>query len=199
MPDAGISPTPRTPRCPVCDGATTTTPGAACAACGVKFAPANPVPIHDLRLPEEEGWLWGHESQLYNLVGGFAFILIVFSACFAPGLLIFLAVLLVPAGIRTIRLATRPEAREAESFARYLYGALLASFGVALLAGTAAAVAFGVICFAIASSGKGFETLGVGLIVGGVVGLALFAMIYAKLWPRESEYDKLRRPADPEE
>ena len=194
----GISTTANPPRCPVCDGATATAPGAVCPACGVKFAP-RPVPIPDLRLTEEEGWLWGHESQLYNLIGGFALILVVFSVCFAPGLLIFLAALLVPAGMRTIRLATRPEAREAESFARYLYGALLASFGVAVVAGTAAAVSFGVICWAIAMTGSGFENVGIGLIVGGVVGLGLFVLIFAKLWPRESAYDKIRRPPDPEE
>jgi hypothetical protein len=117
----------------------------------------------------------------------------------APGILLVLAVLLVPAAIRTIRIATRPEAGETKSFGLYLFGATVASLGVALLAGTAAAAGFGIVCGAIAGDASGYRNLEAGLIAGGIVGLGLFVLIFAKLWPRESEYDKRRRPPDPEE
>ena len=199
MNDDGISTTANPARCPVCYGATATAPGAVCPACGVKFAPPSPAALPDLRRRESSAWFGGYDQPVYAAIGLVVCSLICLVAFAAPGLLLVLAVLLVPAGIRTIRIATRPEAGETRSFGLYMLGAIVASLGVALLAGTAATVAFGVICWAIAMTGSGFENVGIGLIVGGVVGLGLFVLIFAKLWPRESAYDKIRRPPDPEE
>ena len=199
MSDDRISSTPNPSRCPVCDGATATAPGAACPACGGKFAPPSPAALPDVRRRESSAWFGGYDQPVYAAIGLVVCSLVCLIAAAAPGVLIVLAILLVPAGIRTIRIATRPEAGETGSFGLYMLGAIVASLGVALLAGTAAAVAFGVICWAIAAGGGGLDALGAGMIGGAIAGLGLFGLIFVKLWPRESAYDKIRRPPDPEE
>jgi hypothetical protein len=199
MSDEGITPTPRPPRCTVCDGATATTPGAVCPACGVSFEAASPPALPDVRRRESSAWFGGYDQPVYAALGLLVCAVVCHIAVAAPGILVILAILLVPAGIRAVRIATRPEASETRSFGLYMLGAIVASLGVALLAGTAAAVAAGAICWAVAAGGGGLNALGFGLLIGGFVGLCLFGVIYAKLWPRESAYDKIRRPPDPED
>lgn len=199
MSDDRISSTPRTSRCPVCDGATATTPDAACPACGRTFASPSPLPVPDLRRRLPPGWFGGYDKPAYGAIGIFVLLVVGIFAFLAPGVLVLLALFLVPAGIRTIRLATRPEAREAESFGAYLVGALLASFGVAVVAGAAGGVAAGAICAGTLLVKDTLETLIFACVAGNLVGLFVFIFLFVKLWLRESDYDKIRRSPDPEE
>jgi hypothetical protein len=196
MSDERISSTPMTPRCPVCADAISSSPGAACPACGKTFPHANPFVIPNLRNRSEE-WLLGYDKPIYFGFGVLAFLIVLICALQAPGILIPVAVLLVAAGIRTIRLATRPDVDEARSLWGYLLGATVASFGVAALAGTASAVAFSLVCTAIAAMGRSLDAVFAGAVFGLIVALVVFSMIFMKLWPRERA-DEVPRSPDPE-
>jgi hypothetical protein len=196
MSDERISSTPMTPRCPVCADTISSSPGAGCRACGKTFPPANPFVMPDFRYRSEE-WLLGYDKPIYFGFGFLALLIVLIFALQAPGILIPVAVLLLAAGIRTIRLATRPDVDQARSLWGYLLGAAIASFGVAALAGTASAVAFSIVCTGIAAMGKSLDAVFAGAVLGLIVAFVVFLMIFMKLWPRERS-DEAPRSPDPE-
>ena len=198
MSDDRISESQNPPRCPVCATGFTSTPGAKCPACGRDIVPPNTRTVPDVRLHSSDDWHSGLPRPASAVLGILAVVTIGFLAYMTPGLLIPIAILFIPAVIRTIRLAAMPASHQARSSLSFLFGAFLVSFFIATLAGIASAAAFGVVCFAIAVTGPGWDGVGPGLIAGSFVGLGVFLLIFYKLWPRESEYDKIRRSPDPE-
>ena len=197
MSDDRISESQNPPRCPVCATGFTTTPGASCPACGRVFVSQNSMPVPDVRLrpPDDR---FGLPRPAGVVLGILAVVTIGCFAYSAPGLLIPIAILFIPAVIRTIRIAAMPDSHQARSSLSFLFGAFLVSFFIATLAGIASAAAFGVVCFAIAVTGPGWDGVGPGLIAGSFVGLGVFLLIFYKLWPRESDDDKRQRSPDPE-
>jgi hypothetical protein len=196
MSDDRISTTPSSPRCPACGGPVAT-PGAPCPTCGKTFPAPTPFVMPELRYRSEE-WLLGYDKPIYFPLGFLALLVIGIMALFAPGILIPAAILLVPAGIRATRLATRPDVDQARSLWGYLFGAAVASFGVAVLAGVASAVAFAIICTGIGAMGRSLEAAFAGAVLGLIVGVVVFLESFRRLWPRERA-DEMPHPRDPEE
>jgi hypothetical protein len=201
MSDDRISPTPKTPRCPLCQVTIWDSSGV-CPRCSWKAPAGYQPPVPELRVPREVGRSrregTHYDGSLYAGVGLLFLLVTAFFAFRAPGVLIPFAVVFVPAVIRTIRLANGDGVHEARSPWTYLVGALLASLGIALLAGIASAVASTVVCFAIGVVGSNWTAALVGMIAGGVVGLFVFSILFYQFWPRESDADKRQRSPDPE-
>ena len=209
MSDERISPTPTHPNCPVCASGFTGTPGASCPACGRTFTPPAMSAVPDVRWDRSGGGSspWIPIAYAMAIVGLPLLLIVVVLPIFgggfdafvalltSPGLYIVAAILLFPVIIRTIRIATRPEASGAG--AGHLFRALFASFGAAALAGLASAIAFGIVCFAVAVGDGNFTNVDAGFIVGGAAGLAVFVLIFVLLWPRQKP-GPLPPPRDPE-
>jgi hypothetical protein len=186
MNDESITESPKSPACPVCATGFTATPGATCPACGRTFAPM-PTPLaYDFRLPTERRRLDGPAWVVAGVVllGGGLLLTPV-----APGLLLPLALLLLPAHVRAVRLARgtvgRPNLVVRDTF--------LAALGVTLVTALAACVAGFTICVGtIGAGGGGLGMIGPGFIAGGVAAIVVFAGLFAALWPRADPAE--RRP-----
>ena len=185
MSDDRISECPQPPRCPVCATGFTTTPGASCPACGRAFAPPT-AHMPDFRLRPERFRFDGPAC----VIVGFILVCAVFLlALGAPGLLIPLAILVVPALIRTARLS-----REKENDAEFaVFAIFMASLGVSILMGVAAGAACFVVCAAtISIGGGGLGMLDTGFVAGGVTAFIVFLGLFVAFWPRadtSSRYD----------
>ena len=200
MSDDCISESPITPRCPVCATGFTATPGANCPACGRTFAPSDPRAMPDLRRPsldtksirlQKPVLIW---MAVVLLVGtGIAWI--VYDA---PGLGIFVAIPLVPALIRTIRLATLTRTDDPKAGPSFLLWSLLASFSVTVLAAIAGGVAAGAICAAGAVTDN-LLVIVIACFVGNIVGVGVFLYLFYKLWPRAATDHGKRLSRDPDE
>ena len=175
MSDDRISESPNPPRCPVCATGFTATPGASCPACGRVFAPL-PAPQYDLRRKSERFRL---DGRGWTTVGGILVLGVLLVATQAPGILIPLVILVLPAIIRTARLdEKRPNNRTFSISATFL-----AALGVSILMGVAAGAACYAVCWATVANG-GFGNIGPGIILGGITALAVFAALFAVFWPR---------------
>ena len=178
MSEDRISDSPNPPRCPVCATGFTSTPGASCPACGRVFAP-RPEPSYepDFRLKAER---FRFDDPSWIVIG------VVFVSCvfllswYAPGILIPLGILLVPALIRTVRLRRG----RADGSSSPLFASLLASLGVTLVIAVAASIACLAVCAAVFSTGSGFRMLDTGLIAGGFAALVVFVWLFVYFWPR---------------
>lgn len=184
MSDDRISPTPIPPPCPVCATGFTATPGTACPACGRTALHSTSVHVPDFRLPPTGNGASGYDNPVHIFLGILFAVIVGLFAIAAPGVLIPVAVFLGFAGIRTARLMSMAKVHEAKSTWGYLFSALLASFGIAVLLGAASAVAFAVVCTTIGVL-TDFAGIEMGLIVGGLVALVGFLVLFIRFWPRE--------------
>jgi hypothetical protein len=114
----------------------------------------------------------------------------------APGVGIVLAILAIPPLVRTWRVANHRQTQGHPLSARDRIGIFLAALGIAVGIGVAAGVAFFATCFMgfVAGSGisgiwaKGYDTLGWGVLTGGLFGLAAGGaagyFLIRHLWPK---------------
>lgn len=129
-----ISPTPSEPaRCPTCDAPLTTTRRGRYPACGHPFAPASPFSVPVLRRRSFDRGPRRYENPFTICVGIACLLPSPFFAYDAPILLIPLGLLLAPAVVRALRIATLPDAHEAKSLVVYLIGAFAVFLVVYLL------------------------------------------------------------------
>ena len=184
MSDDRISPTPRNPpRCRVCTSGFTDTPGASCPACGRVFAPL-PMPPgeSDFRQKPERfrfdgpGWVI---AGLVLLCGVFVL------ASQAPGVLILLLILVLPAALRTSRLDEKRPPNRAFS----ILASFIAALGVSILMGVAAGAASFAVCNAIAR-GNGIGMLAEAFAAGGITAIVVFVSLFVAFLPRRDTSSK---------
>jgi hypothetical protein len=178
MSDERTTPTPNLPRCPICATGYSASPGANCPACGRAVDPLPAPPEYDFRLRTERRRLDGPVWMALGVIvlsGG------LLLSLGAPGLLIPLAMLVVPALVRTSRLSRGRENAPGSA----LLGMFLAALGVSLLTGLAAGAACFVVCLAaIFVGGNNMSALAPAFIAGGVTALVVFVWLFVALWPR---------------
>jgi hypothetical protein len=144
------------------------------------------------RIDFDNGPRWC-ENPAFFIVGLFGLLPYVSFALFYPLILVPFAFLLLAAGIRTLRIAYCLPIRETGSHLPRLCGALVESFGVASIAGTAAVVAFACVQFGM-PGGNSISSPRYISILALVAASIVFLVLYGLLWPRTRTDD----PPDPE-
>lgn len=182
------NPPPPEPTCPEC-GAKIRGPRATrCWMCQEPFTAMvrrddGPNPF---RLPEPKA-----DSPAWAVFGALA-ILICGGLMFdAPGILVVLCILLVPALVRTLVATTRT--RAPLSVGSTLL-AFFSSIGIVTVVGIAATAAFLATCFAaclggVVMSGPGLRGINgiliFGCVLGGLIALVVFVLLMRALWPKK--------------
>ena len=176
MSDDRIAETPLADNpCPHCRGAIANAPAGPCLHCGPRLP--TPAPMPDVRLSIERFRFGDPASIMVGAILTF-YCVAISLATRTFGLLIPLAILFVPAMIRTVRLRiARSEADFLQSLELF-FASLSFSFVLSLAAG----VACGGVC--LATSVLNFD-LDTSFILGGIVGVTVFLVLFILFWPRQ--------------
>jgi hypothetical protein len=172
--------------CPECGAEILTRMARKCWLCQAELVPAAQLTLPLTRWPARQA---AGDNIVMAILGGLALVYVAAMAKAAPGLLVVVAVLIAPAVVRTLVLAGKQQNKEWWSAAVTFFASVGVMAMVGLVAGIAATVAFFFVClagFAMSSSfSSGSEwdkLLWLSVIIGGIIGLAVFVLLLRMLW-----------------